>query len=293
MIKHQRLLLSIVCILILALMAGCKDAPDQPAETELSQLTYTLLLQTENKAPVKDIKVFVYEDASLSEMLCVGDTDEQGKVSFMAEASDRYVAVLKETPAGYEVEPHYALTSAETVITLSSRQLTEEEMENHRYVLGDKMNDFIVTDCDGQTYSLMELLENKKAVVLNFWFINCGPCKMEFPYLQEAYVKYEDRVAFLAMNPVDGTDHSVRKFKEDASLTFPMAVCDEKWQNLMGLSAYPTTVIIDRDGYISLIHEGMFTDSQMLCNALDYFAADEYQREVFGGIEEIPSMSVN
>ena len=68
----------------------------------------------------------------------------------------------------------------------------DEDLTNRIYELGDVVHDFEVTATNGTTYKLSELLKEKKAVILNFWFLNCGPCKMEFPFLEQAYEDYAD-----------------------------------------------------------------------------------------------------
>ena len=113
---------------------------------------------------------------------------------------------------------------------------------------------------------------------------------MEFPYVQEAYDAYGDQVAFLALNPVDGTDETVRNYRWDLGLTFPMACCDPVLQDAFRITAYPTTVIIDRTGTICLSHVGMFTDSTALCNALEYFTQASYEQQLFETIEQIPTV---
>lgn len=279
----------IVCLLVVfGLLSGCKDAPIDNSQSEPSRLNYVVRIQSELNAAIKDVKVFVYEDAAQKELVCVDQTDENGQISFLAPKSDRYIAVLKDVPVGYATEEYYSLSEPNAFISLSSRELTSEEMEQVQYVLGDKMLDFSVTDCEGKRYSLSELLNRKKAVVLNFWYQNCGPCKMEFPYLQEAYEQYGQDVEFLALNPVDGSADEILSFKSEHHLTFPMGQCDPNWQTLMKISAYPTTVILDREGTICVIHEGMFTDSQELCNAIEYFTAEDYSTSTFGSIEQIP-----
>lgn len=296
MSKMFKLTSVVMLCMILALVTGCKDTPKDvskatSSETPPTQVTYTVRVQNEYEEPMMDIKVFIYEDFSQGELVCVGTTDERGMVSFSSKASDSYVAVLSDIPVGHTSEQYYGLPEETTVITLPSRELTPEELENFNYSLGDRMKDFTVADCDGKEHQLSVLLEEYKAVVLNFWFINCGPCKMEFPYLQEAYEQYGDRAAFLALNPVDGSVDEINEFKAEHGLDFPMGACNISWQNLMGISAYPTTVIVDRNGHICLIHEGMFTDSTALCNAMDYFLADDYEQVFFESIEQIPVRS--
>ena len=95
-------------------------------------------------------------------------------------------------------------------------------------------------------------------------------------------------MAFLALNPVDGSDETVRNYRWEQGLTFPMANCDPVFQDTFRINAYPTTLIIDRSGTICLSHAGMFTDSEALCNALKYFTQEPYEQRLFETIEEIP-----
>lgn len=278
-------LLKAACVFLAlaALLAGCGE----PASGD-ERVDYRITVQSQSDEPLENVKVFVYEDDTQKELVCVDTTDVEGCVSFAEVRSESFVAVLKEVPVGYAYEETYAIEAGETGIRLAPRELTAEEMQNVRYGLGDKLPDFTVTDCTGTEHSLYELLEQKKALVLNFWFINCGPCKMEFPYLQQVYEAYGDEAAFLALNPVDGTDETIRAYQTEQQLTFPMASCAIQWQDMLELTAYPTTVILDRDGYICLSHAGMFTDSTALMNAMAYFTQDEYEQKFFETIEEIP-----
>lgn len=271
-------------MLILALtvpLMGCGGGADSPVD-------YRITVCSDTDQPMEGIKVFVYEDETCAELVSVATTDATGTVAFTEKRSDSFTAVLKKVPAGYEARSGYTLEAGENRITLTSRPLTDEEMAQLKLGLGDRFPELTVTDCAGTEHSLYTLLEQKKAVVLNFWYENCGPCKMEFPYLQEAYEAYGQDVEFLALNPVDGTDDSVRAYQTQQNLTFPMAKCDIRWQDILQLTAYPTTVIVDRDGTIVLRHNGMVTDSEGLKNALAYFTKADYQPTVFETFEEIP-----
>jgi thiol-disulfide isomerase/thioredoxin len=281
--KLKRYFTLILTVMLLTLLVGCEKAP-APDKKE----TYRITLLTQDGEPLKNVKIFVYEDPTLSELVSVGTTDAEGCISFVEGPRDAFVAVLKDVPAGYDVEELYTVGLGDNLITLASRPLTPEELAAIRYGLGDQLTDLVVTDCDGNRHSLSELLKQKKAVVLNFWFLNCGPCKMEFPYVQQAYDAFGKDVAIMALNPVDGTDETVRNYRWENGLTFPMATCDPVLQETFQISAYPTTLIIDRTGTICLSHVGMFTDSVALCNALKYFTQETYDQKLFETIEEIP-----
>lgn len=283
MADMKRYLALLLAVMLLTFLMGCEEAP---AGDE--KMDYRITLLTQAGEPLENVKIFVYEDPSLGELVSVGTTDAQGTISFEEEPRDAFAAVLKGVPVGYAVEELYTISIGDNQITLADRELTKEELASVRYGLGDRLTNLTVTDCDGNRHSLMELLQQKKAVVLNFWFLNCGPCKMEFPYVQEAYDAFGKDVAILALNPVDGTDETVRTYRWENGLTFPMANCDPVLQDTFQIRAYPTTLIIDRTGTICLSHVGMFTDSAALCNALKYFTQETYEQRLFETIEQIP-----
>ena len=165
--------------------------------------------------------------------------------------------------------------------------LSEDELDGVTFKRGDVFADMTVTTPDGTTYKISEILKEKKAVVLNFWYINCGPCQMEFPYMQDAYEKYKEDIEILALNPYDGTDETVAEFQKKYELTFPMAVADEEWAVRMGLQAYPTTVVIDRYGIVSFVHVGMITEVEEFNKLFGFFTADDYEQTVIRKLSDI------
>lgn len=165
--------------------------------------------------------------------------------------------------------------------------LSVDELDGVTFKRGDVFADMSVTTPDGTTYKISELLKEKKAVVLNFWYLNCEPCKMEFPYMQEAYEKYKDDIEILAINPYDGTDATVKEFQQQSGLTFPMAVGDAKWAEYMGITAYPTTVVIDRYGIVSFKHTGMITETEEFNKLFEFFTAEDYEQTVIRNISDI------
>ena len=71
------------------------------------------------------------------------------------------------------------------------------------------MSDKIVHTSDG-TFDA-DVLQNEKAVLLDFWAEWCGPCKMIAPLLDEISDKYEDRLAIVKLN-VDENPNTAQKF---------------------------------------------------------------------------------
>lgn len=281
-------LLMSVCLL-LSVFAGCGSEEEvaqttSPAPAE--PIEYTVQITNQGGLFLPDVGVYVYEDATKTELVWYAKTDASGKITFTAPASEQYILVLEDVPTGYACEAQYPVTGALTQIQLAADQLSEEDMDELVYKLGDMMMDFTVEDAAKDTYTLSKLLEQKKAVVLNFWYVECAPCKAEFPYLQEAYEQYREDIALLAMNPIN-TPEEVEAFRESMGLTFPMMACDPKWEKIMDLKAYPTTVIIDRLGNIMLIHSGSIDNTKTFADAFAYFTAEEYTQKPIRDIHEL------
>lgn len=70
---------------------------------------------------------------------------------------------------------------------------------------------------DGQAISSDDFAG--EVAVLNFWYANCPPCRVEAPFLAELSAEYDD-VAFLGVNTAD--DAAVaRLFEEENGITYP------------------------------------------------------------------------
>lgn len=279
--KMKRILLILLCAALL--LAGCgKKKDDTPAG---APTTYTVAVTSAGGVGLEDVSVYIYEDSTLKELVAVIKTDAEGKASFTDGARDTYVAVLKDIPTGYAAEAFYPLTGELTTIILQTGEMSDAE--ELTYKLGDAMMNFTVTDPNGTEYTFNDLIQSKKAVVLNFFFNECEPCKMEFPYLQEAYEMYKDDIAVLAMNPVNTDATAIAALQKELGVTFPMVACDPQWESIMQLRAYPTTVIVDRFGNICLIHVGSVPDTKTFADAFAYFTAEDYEQKFIEAIGDL------
>ena len=115
--------------------------------------------------------------------------------------------------------------------------------------------DFTLTDQYGNTHTLSDY--KGKTVFLNFWATWCGPCKSEMPDIQKLYESYgensEDLVVLAVANPggQDVSQEEIEQFLEDNGYAFPVLM-DDTGITLAyyGISAFPTTFMIDTNGNV-------------------------------------------
>lgn len=125
--------------------------------------------------------------------------------------------------------------------------------------------DFTLKKLGGGEVALKDLL-GKKAAVLVFWSLFCGPCQEELPLMDQLGKKYADKdLLVLAVN-LDGEKRAkaVDKYMEKQGFSFSVL-----WEILDGVNyltadAYgvqgtPTTVIIGKNGKVTYTHVGQET----------------------------------
>jgi thiol-disulfide isomerase/thioredoxin len=107
--------------------------------------------------------------------------------------------------------------------------------------------DFAIPSSGRQNLKTLE----GKVVFLNFWATWCGPCRSEMPSMEILYRRFKSRgLAILAVNYQEG-QKDVAAFMKNYKLSFPAGLDSSgRVGNNYGIEAFPTTYIIDRDGYI-------------------------------------------
>ena len=144
--------------------------------------------------------------------------------------------------------------------------------------LGNPLPDFTVTTITGDTFTLSEALKTKKAVLVNLWATWCPPCEMEFPFMEEAYEQYKDRVEIIALSvETADTQEMLTQYAEAHGMTFPVA-SDSKvgLGRIFANSGIPTTLLVDRFGNVAMIEVGAQPSVSFFSNAFDILLSDDY-----------------
>ena len=116
--------------------------------------------------------------------------------------------------------------------------------------------DFTLTDQYGEPHTLSDY--QGQTVFLNFWATWCGPCKMEMPDIQALYEEWDENAGDLVVLGVagpgigrEGSAEDITAFLEANGYTYPVVMDDTGTLFYQyGISAYPTTFMIDPEGNV-------------------------------------------
>lgn len=279
----KKLLSALLVVAMVFSMGACKNKDNTDStngDGSADGGAYTVNVKTAGGMAMEGLEIFIYADDTLADLEQAGKTDANGSVSFDMKQSKYYAVTVSGAPKGYNVEASYAFSGNTANITLTSSVIKDEQLGNASSLkLGDVMYDFSYTLPDGTTKMLSEVLAEKDMVMLNFWFASCGPCATEFPYMEQAYQIYKDNAAVIALSYIDD-NAAVGAYQSSMGLTFDMAACSPNWPGIFGFSNFPSTVIIDRYGVISLIEVGALTSLRPFTSIFEHFTGDDYEQKL-------------
>ena len=159
-------------------------------------------------------------------------------------------------------------TSAEQASQISEESASTDSSENaERETV--PAPDFTLTDQHGNEHTLSDY--QGKTVFLNFWATWCPPCRSEMPEIQKMYEDYggneEDLIVLGIAAPGygdEGTVEEITEFLNENQYTFPV-VMDETGEMFYryGISAFPTTFMIDAGGNVYGYVQGAMTGDIM------------------------------
>ncbi len=122
---------------------------------------------------------------------------------------------------------------------------------------GETMEDFSIESLEGENYTLYEALETKDLMVINFWASWCGPCQYEFPFLEEAWEKYSDRIGVVALSIEENdTGKVLDDFVKQYGLKFTVMSDGDKIGQKLGVYGVPTTLIVNKNKEIVAVEVG-------------------------------------
>ena len=137
-----------------------------------------------------------------------------------------------------------------------------------------KMPNIVLYDQYGKKHSLEEY--KGKVVVINFWATWCGYCVRELPEFEKVYKEFgsnKKEVVILGVagpktkenpNNVDVEKDKIISFLKKKNVTYP-TLMDETGKSFddYGIKYFPTTYVINKNGYLEGFVNGAISGEQL------------------------------
>jgi thiol-disulfide isomerase/thioredoxin len=132
-----------------------------------------------------------------------------------------------------------------------------EDAQRRLARIGKPLDDWEATDLDGKKWSRDGLKGN--VVVMDFWYRGCGWCIFAMPELKKLAADYKGRdVVVLGMN-TDRKEEDARFVVEAMGLNYPQVKAGD-FAKRVGVTSFPTFIVVDRSGVVRGIHSGFRPD---------------------------------
>lgn len=124
--------------------------------------------------------------------------------------------------------------------------------------VGEPISNISLTDLQGNVVKLSDYAG--KTILINAWATWCPPCRAEMPLLQSFYEAHQaEGFTMLAINAGE-PQLAVSSFINQNGFSFPVLLDPNNGVlNQLGISSFPTSVLVSPDGIVQAIHVGMFT----------------------------------
>jgi thiol-disulfide isomerase/thioredoxin len=129
-----------------------------------------------------------------------------------------------------------------------------DDVNINKEIIGKPAINFIASDLLGNTYSLDQL--KGKLIVINFWFVECKPCVMEIPDLNQLVQKYKNKdVVFLGI-ALSNKD-KIQSFLKSKPFKYNIIPDAQDIASKYNILSYPTHMIIDKNSIVIYTNSGL------------------------------------
>jgi cytochrome c biogenesis protein CcmG, thiol:disulfide interchange protein DsbE len=170
---------------------------------------------------------------------------------------------LNENRAKYRKLTQYALFAVAVLWIAFAWQSWSDQGPGVRAVKDrTPVADWVFPQLDGKSWRLSD--HRGEVVLINYWASWCAPCREETPGLIDLARDYRYKGLSIVGVSMDlGGKPAVEGFLREYHLPYPVLMPDLSLPSAPAVDAYPTTLLVDRNGraaktYIGAVRESVF-----------------------------------
>jgi peroxiredoxin len=132
--------------------------------------------------------------------------------------------------------------------------------------VGETAPNFSLENLSGQLISLEEY--RGKPVLINFWYIECGWCDLEMPFIKAIYEQYIGILEIILINPYNSKSNIQSYISENNLEMGSLLDANRSVSGEYVSIGYPTSYLIDINGVIQEVKIGAYTSLSQLENSV-------------------------
>jgi thiol-disulfide isomerase/thioredoxin len=139
--------------------------------------------------------------------------------------------------------------------SIALRRLAETLPNYSNIKRGDRVPALTLTDIAGKKHSLAEY--RGKVVLVDFWSVGCGPCRVEAPLMNQFYDAHRS-AGFEIVGIAPDAGDAIREFQRQFGYAWPQVTeaYDGEAHRRFRIDGYPTHFLIGRDGTVAAVGIG-------------------------------------
>ena len=115
---------------------------------------------------------------------------------------------------------------------------------------GKQAPDFTVTDSQGKTLTLQELIKGKKYTLIDFWASWCGPCRREIPNLKALYKEFATKGLEIISISIDKDNAAWQKALQEEQFPWPNFLDKSNIADAYEVKLIPAIFLVDSTGKV-------------------------------------------
>jgi thiol-disulfide isomerase/thioredoxin len=150
---------------------------------------------------------------------------------------------------------YYKIDSINRAISKLYLRKVKEKEEKYAQWVGSYFENRVIEDLEKGKFSTDSIIKKKKYTLIDFWGTWCGPCIEMIPRLTALQNKYAEKLNIISIAN-DQDKNVVKKYVEKNKMNWTHGFQDGRKNNKiytdLGISAYPTFILLDSNGKILL-----------------------------------------
>ena len=121
-------------------------------------------------------------------------------------------------------------------------------LESRYLKTGNKFPKIKTTDIYGNKINTKSLLG--KIIVINYWFINCGQCRAEIPFLNKIVDKFKNDSSIVFISIALDEEYQLKEFIKSNPFKYQIIDKGQFLTDKSQIKAFPTNVVVDKKGRV-------------------------------------------